>query len=213
MNIVVDRLENTQFTYNDVAELLHESFKERLDSGLNMMGSFVDENMLEEMNSRGAIFVAYIEKEQRLVGCNVLTVNEWSDGIFGNHQFVGISSDFKRCGIGGVLFAKLLDYAKSCGCDYLTSTTSVKAKSSIAWHKKIGFKIYKYASYGCTNYFSYIFRMDLTDKSILRLWLPRTALLIASFVITRLSQNEDGDITRLGNVLLRSKLLRRFASV
>ncbi len=143
----------------------------------------------------------------------MLTLHDCDDnGVVGNHQFVGISPECKRSGVGSMLFERMLEYAKSKGCYFLTSTTSVKAKSSIAWHKKNGFKIYRYASFRCTNYFSYVFRLDLREKSILRFWLPRKALLVATFVVTRLSQDENGNLTKIGQVLLKCKFLRRFCS-
>lgn len=202
MNIVVTEIDKTDFSLSQVADLLHESFKERLDQGLNLGGATITADELLECKSKGEIFVAYSEGSKQLLGTVVIYLKR---NLFGKefwlHDFVGVSSAAKRLGIGSKLLEQCVIYAKTHNATYIESCTAVNAKSSVNWHLKNGFKIVKFASYKDKNYFSYIFRLQLKHPSIWDCGLFRGIVFGFYWINVRMLLREDGTPTWLGSIV------------
>ncbi len=202
MEIVVDNLDNTDFSLDQVAELMHDAFRERVEQGLNLGGATIEVEELKQCQEKGAIFVAYGAEDKQMLGAVVIYLKR---NLFGKefwlHDFVGVSSSAKRLGIGSKMLEKCVEYAKQQGAEFIESCTAVKATSSVNWHLKNGFRIVKYASYKDKNYFSYVFRLQLRKPSFWNCGLFRAVVFGFYWVGVRLLLKEDGTATWLGKIV------------
>ncbi len=147
--------------WEKLARLMRESFKERTEQGLLFAcRDFTAEELKNACGNDSFIFVRYDENNNPL-GFITLTIN----GKCGNTNYVAASPSAKHSGICSSIFEHILKKSKDLNLDYLVSSTSTKAASSMKWHLKMGFEKYDYHSSPHTNYYSCIFRYPLKEKN------------------------------------------------
>ena len=161
MNVKIYKREDANITYKQIIDLIHESFQERLDQGLRYSCSFMTEEQYKERVKNGIILVAIDNDSNKLAG--TLALNKYLDNgeIHGYTEYIAVSNNYKHYGIGSLLMHEMRKVAKREGCFYILSDTSTKANSAVKYHVKNGFKIIGLESYRSTNYWSYVFRMQL----------------------------------------------------
>jgi len=131
--------------YARLLDVLHEAFRERLQENLNFgCATFNLEDL--KRNTENA-YVITVNDGQNLLGFVSLTIREKGGIHYGVHEFLSVSPKMKRKGIGSLLFNEVLLLAKKQNLMFISSTTSVKAISSVKWHLKNGFKIFRLLSY------------------------------------------------------------------
>lgn len=200
MSIVIRRLQDTSYSYNDVVNLLHEAFQERLEQGLMYTCSTMTEDEFRKDTVNGIVYVA-IDDEMGLCGTATLTIRTDRYGVkYGLNEYDGIRSDMKGKGIGTMLYMEREKKALKNGCEYILSDTSTQAKSAVKYHLKNGFKIVGLKSYRDTNYWSYVFRRQLApsikwNNAIYCRW-----RYIKSWIYTRMTRDIYGNETHFGRV-------------
>lgn len=187
MKVVVKKLSETSFTYEDILRLIHKSFEERLVQGLKFTCSYLTMDEYENKTKGGEVFVAYDTDTGLLVGTVVATQCTDTDGIiFAYYQYLAIAPEYKHRGIGTMLFIYIEREACRFGAQYVISDTAVGAKSSVRFHIKQGFHIVGYRSFRSTNYYSYIFRKQLVPSKKWNNPIVYNMLFLKSYVKTRL---------------------------
>ena len=202
MDIHIKSLQESPFNYDDVVALLHSSFEERLEQGLRFTCSFMTVKDLQERTRNGIVLVAWSPDEKVLLGTVSMSYKIDKHGIkFGYHENLAVSPMAKRMGVGKLLFAKFVSIVSSNYCQYIISDTAVDAKSSVLWHINNGFKIIALRSFPSTNYYSYIFRKQLSPSKMwnnkLFIWLRYN---ISSILIKSIYK-KDGKYTFFGQML------------
>lgn len=201
-SIVVSRLETSSFTVDDIIELMHASFVEHLDEGLHFTCSTMTAEQFSQRTANSIVFVAYREGEHELIGTATVTLRRDSGGvIYGYNEYNAVSPNAKRLGIGSRLLRESVCVVKAEGGQYIMSDTAVGAHSSVAYHLKNGFRKVGLRSYPSTNYYSYLFRMQLAPSWKWNSKIYTSARFLLSSVIVRLVFKADGTETNIGKIL------------
>lgn len=146
--------------YDKLSNLLHESFKERTDAGLDFgCATFSAEEL--KQNTLNSYIVCYYESDQP-VAMTTLAIHKKFFLSYGWLEFVCVSPNYKHQGLGSQILKKSSDIAKSLGMHFLLSSTAIKAESSVRCHLKTGFKILSTVPYKGRNYLSYRFYYPFT---------------------------------------------------
>ena len=198
--------EEANVSYEQIVELMHDSFQERLGQGLHFTCSAMTVDEYKEKTKGGTIVVAIDTETKELLGTAMVRIHEDADGIkYGYHEYLAVSPKAKRLGVGTLLLEKrIIIIIINAGGQYVMSDTACGAQSSVNWHLKNGFLIYELKSYKSTNYFSYVFVKPL-NNSVRKFSRNRVRLhYCMSFIMTKTFCKEDGSYTTFG------KLVRRF---
>lgn len=148
-------------SWEDLTNLAHESFLERLKMGLHFGASTITPEQYKVYGSGRLILVAVDRSNGTLAGTMSFKLNKDNNTYWGEHGGLAVRPGYKKRGIATKLFERLLEVAKEKKCEFILSDTAVGAESSVRWHKKNGFKIVGLDSFSSTNYYSYIFRKQL----------------------------------------------------
>ncbi|OWV16432.1 hypothetical protein B7990_11885 [Fibrobacter sp. UWB4] len=206
MNVVVKKREETDITYDQIVNLMHDAFEERLQQGLNFKCSSMTVDEFKKCTEHSAIFVAINLEDDSFLGFGVVSIKEENQNQdkYAFIQDLSISPKVKRCGIGSKLQREMVCVAQNSGCKYMECTTAVGAKSSVKYHLKQGYKIIGLTSFPTTNYYSYVFRMYL-QPSIWQNGLYCKIKYAISYLKTHLTKKEDGSFTLFGCMLKRCR--------
>ncbi len=197
-------LEESPFTYEDVVELIHLSFVERLSQGLQFTCSSMTVEQFRGKMSDGLVIVAFNNDSGQLVGtASTHIYKDKDDHLYGYNEYLAVHPSVKHQGVGTLLLKKRLSIIQERGAEYVISDTAVGAKSSVKWHLKNGFVIYGYRSFRNTNYYSYMFRKQLVGRSKWDNRIYRDLHFLISFVKTRIKYNRMGRERRLFAILHR----------
>ena len=141
INIIKCNINNiTEYeTLEDVLSLLHSSFKERLDAGMNFCCSFWGIEDLKRILKDAIIWLVY--SDDLFCGISAIKVHNNKLVRSGKLEFIAINPKYKNKGIASILAEKQIKCLYESHCEYILSDTSVHAKSSIKYHLKNGFKI------------------------------------------------------------------------
>ncbi len=163
-DIVIQRLEDSCFSYADITELLHKAFEERLSQGIIMSASKMSIRDVQEKVQSRIVLLAYRQTTNELIGTAMTQFRLDENGIlFGDEEYKGIHPDYKRQGVGSLLEQALQDIAIEAGASYLICTTALQAKSSIRYHLSNGFFKWCMISFPDTSYYSIVFRKQLVS--------------------------------------------------
>lgn len=166
-NFIISRLEETDITYEQIVALLHRSFQERLDQGLHYTCSEMTVDSFQNATRNGIVLVALDSDSGSLVGTATTHLYIDKKGCkYGENENLAIHPDAKRNGIGSALLKKRLEILKEAGAEYVISDTAVNADSAVRYHLKNGFKIVGLRSFTSTNYYSYVFRLQLIRNTL-----------------------------------------------
>jgi len=205
MQIDIRLLSDTSITYQQIVEMMHESFEERIRQGLHFTCSSMTAEQFEKKVHDGFTFVALNPETNELLGTATLHINKDKNGIvYGYNEYLAVSPKAKHLGVGTKLLKERLLLLLSHGGKYVMSDTACGAKSSVNWHLKNGFQIYELESYRSTNYWSYVFIKYLDDA------IKKTSLHIklhywCSWLFIKTTRNKNGNDTLLGNIYKKIK--------
>lgn len=203
------RIKDESVSWEDLVNLLHEAFQERLDQGLHFTCSYVTAEDLRQQLAKSTILIAVDNDSSVLVGMAAMDFKLNKKGAWAYVSNLAVKPQYKRRGIMAKLLHELVELAKSNQCEYIASDTAVGAKSSVKWHKKHGFKIVGLHSFFSTNYYSYIFRKQLVPHTLwdnsIYCWIRFSF----SALICRLDFNADGKTTKLMDLYLRIRQTRK----
>lgn len=162
MNLIIKPIQETIYTYEDVAELMHLAFQERLDQGLEYTSSRMIASDYERRGESGIVLVAYDLDSMALVGTAMIHICKDEEGVtFGDMEHMGIMPGLKRSGIGSSLEKERTRISTLHNAAYMLSDTAFKAKSSVSWHLRNGYFKWKLVSYPSTAYYSILFRKQI----------------------------------------------------
>lgn len=202
MAVFVGALNESPFSANDVVTLMHESFEERLQQGLNFTCSTMTTEQFESRTKGSCVLVAWNSENDELLGTATVTLRKDKKGVvYGYHEFLAISPNAKRLGIGTRLLEERIIIIINAGGKYVMSDTAVGAESSVKWHLKNGFSIIGLRSFPSTNYYSYLFRRQLVPSLKWDSRFYTRMRFILSSIVVRSVFKEDGRYTFLGNIL------------
>ena len=210
MNIII-KIKGDETTWDELANLLHESFQERLMQGLHFSCSYLTAGQLERMSAKDIVLLAIDNDNDELAGTVSLNVSSKRNGsMWAYHYNLAIKPTYKNCGIASKLFERFQEIAQLKGCEFITSNTAEGATSSVKWHLKNGFEKVGLCSWDSTNYYSILFRKQLKHH-----WFWSYGLLCGlsykfTSVLFPFYKNEDGSLTRLGKPVnwIRKKVRR-----
>lgn len=198
-NVLVTTLTASVCTIQEVFELVHASYEQWLDNGLD---SAVANYSLDD----------YVEKTKN---CIVLVAIDANGLLLGTHtlEFVGnkccfgkylaVAPSAKRKGIGKKLLEKECELALAKGCDHILEDTAEKAFWSVEWHLKNGYQIVGYNSFSTNNYYSYLFRKQLVPS---KKWDNKyycKLLFLQSYLRTKLLRDRYGKPTVFRKLLVK----------
>lgn len=156
--IHINVVKGDDIPFDALYPIMKDAFQERADQGLNFgcLSSSFDE-FKTRLNKFTFLIARDADKNDKIIGFEKLDFvdDRLTCGL------IAISPEYKRQGVGRLLFNTAEQLAKTNNCSYLLADTAVGAKSSVNWHKKNGFKIVGMKSWYNTNYYSYIFRKQL----------------------------------------------------
>ena len=193
MDIVIQPIEQTSYSYEDVASFLHTVFQERLDQGLSFTTSRMSSEDFRLRGETGIVLVAFDPQNHQLLGTGMTHFRKDADGsLYADEEHKGVLPNMKRRGIGSLLERELQHIAQEKGALFIISDTAVRAKSSILFHLKNGFFKWKLTSYPSTSYYSYVFRKQLHPD---RKWdnpIYRKLFFLHSCIKTLIEKKRDG---------------------
>jgi len=206
MNIEI-RQKDDNTSWEELANLFHEAFQERLDQGLHFICSDFTPDYLKRQSANDIILLAFDTENETLAGAAFVRILHNKNDTWGYLSNMAIKPNYKRKGIGSKLESKRIEIAKSNGCSYVLADTAVGAKSSVDWHLKNGFRIIQMISWSNTNYYSYNFRKQLKPHPLwsnscfcrIHFWL--------SALRCKLLHRENGEYTVFAQYLLCLKKL------
>lgn len=150
-----------------VSDLLFDAFAERREQGINFQcGTFSPKDVENEFSDKRGFLLLAINDTGITVGTVSLIEHNKGKFIYISHDNLAIASNCKGRGIASILFKEVLNIAEYQGYDFITSFTATIAKSSLAYHEKMGFIIYE-KSFG-KDYDSYSFIYPLKRFKFMR---------------------------------------------
>ena len=163
--MIIQHLDPQSDLFSKTLSLIHSSFEERLKEGLNFYCSTFSEDEFREHIRKGTSLIAIDEDTLDVIGTITYTIDESNGGKqrFAHIEYLACSIKARRKRVSSQLFQVATDECKSQGVQYLISDTAIRAKSSVKWHKKNGFRICGYASIPGRTYSSLIFRKQLDN--------------------------------------------------
>lgn len=205
MDIIIKPVNESPFTLGDVVDLMHRSFEERMNQGLHFTCSSLTVEQFQLRTKNSIVLVAWNSATNVLLGTATVTLRKDKRGVtYGYHEYLAISPNAKRLGIGTKLLEeRIIIIIINAGGEYVMSDTAVGAESSVRWHLKNGFKIIALRSFPSTNYYSYIFRRQLVPSKLWDSCLYTSLRFRLSSIIVKSLYNENGSNTKLGNLVYR----------
>lgn len=162
--IQIKELSDTKFTLRHVYDLIQSVYQERVNQGMNFWATTVsfDEFKKEYERNSAVVFVAVDDTTGELFGSGTIYIRNNNKYKYAHMTNAVVVPKMRRCGIGSKLKKARHLLAKQNGCNYISCTTGIKAKSSILWHKKNGYKIVGKSYW--LGYYSYRFRLQLVPS-------------------------------------------------
>ena len=203
MSVSVFSIQDTEISERQIYNLIKIAFQERKEAGLNYgCLSLSFEAFLKEIEDN-VILVAVDDNLGVLCGCTMLSFRMDKHGKrYGWERHTSVHPDYKGMGVGTMLISELKNKAIEFGCEYLGCSTAVEAESAVKVHLKNGYQIIGLKSYKSTNYYSFIFRMQLSpsrwsDPAFCKKQFKKSQRKV------RLAYKADGSYTFLGKVLAK----------
>lgn len=205
MEVVIKLLSETNVSYQQLTDLLHAAFEERLEQGLNFTCSTMSTEQFEVKMREGYVFVALNKETNELLGTVTIHINTDKKGnVFGYHEYLAVSPKVKHFGVGTKLALAWDALLKEKNAKYVMSDTACDATSSVNWHLKNGFQIYELESYRSTNYWSYVFIKYLDDSNRNSLFQIKLHYWW-SWLFIRITRHKNGNDTVIGKLYKKVK--------
>ncbi len=206
MDIVVRERSEVSVPDTLLLALFKDAFREREEAGVFFpVSRWTTADMQEEL-SGAMVFVALDKDSGQLKGtCSLYPFQDRNGVLYGHVRHAAISSSAKNSGVGSILMSHIFDVAGNLGMDHLRSGTSVKAKSSVKWHLKNGFRIIGLMSSSKTDYYSFRFRKQLIPSSKWDNPIYCKCKFVLSAIEVLSTRKADGSPTFLSKVLQKKK--------
>lgn len=205
MEVVVKELNRTSITYQQLADLQHAAFEERLEQGFHFTCSTMNAEQFEAKMKDGSVFVALNKDTNDLLGTVTIHIKTDNDGnVYGYHEYLAVSPNAKHSGVGSKLVQAWIKLLEEKGAKYVMSDTACEATSSVNWHLKNGFQIYELESYRSTNYWSFVF-IKYLDDSLRKSPLQMKLHYWRSWLFIKTTRHINGSDTTLGKIYKRLK--------
>ena len=178
---------------NDIINLIHESFVERTEDSLFFSCSNISKQEMDLYCKNRKLFCYILES--KIIGVIFFYIKD-------KKCYVGIVAThpkYKKNGIATALFQELVKYCREKNVEYIFADTAIKAKSSVRWHEKMGFKKFKMTSFPSTNYYSWEFVKDIKNPN--RNVIKRNIHLFLSSIICPLCWDKNGKLTSIGKLI------------
>lgn len=162
--IQIKQLKETKITLLDIYKLIQMVYKERVRQGMNFWATTVsfDDFKIEYERNSAVVFVAIEDTTSELLGSGTIYIKTKGNIRYAHFTNAVVIPTMRRCGIGSKLKEARKQFAIENGCDYISCTTGVNAKSSVLWHKKNGYRIVGKSFW--LGYYSYKFRFQITPS-------------------------------------------------
>ena len=198
------KMQDANLSYEQIVALMHESFKERENQGLKYTCSYMDVEAYKKNANDGTVLVAVDSDSGKFCGTEMfhIYVNE-KNARYGYIENLAISPEMKRMGVGSLLFKEILRLMKESCCEYVLSDTAVDAQSAVKYHKKNGFKIVGLYSYKTTNYYSYLFRLQLKPSLVWNNNVLVKFIFFISYIKTKIKFTRNGEKRIMYNMFCR----------
>lgn len=146
--------------YEELFQVMKEAFKERFEQGLDFTClSWSFEEFISKLRNDTILIAKNVD--DKIIGFERL----YFEDDFVHCGLIAVLPNYKRKGIGSLLFKTAEQLVLSRNCKYMLADTAVDAKSSVKWHLRNGFNIVGIDSGPNTNYYSYLFRKQLVHDS------------------------------------------------
>jgi len=209
MNIEI-RQKGEETTWEELAELMHEAFLERLEQGLHFSCAYLTAEQMEKKCANSIVLLAIdTDDHDSLAGTVSIEISaKGGNALCALHYYLAVRPQYKHCGVASLLFIKVQEIAKEKGCSHIISDTAMGAESSVQWHLKNGFKIIGLDSFTSSNYYSYIFRKQLKPHVLWSNSLFCKVHYWLSALKRRMTFNEDGKSSFLMTMYLKMRNLQ-----
>ena len=123
-------IRQSSITKEDCINMIHLSFQERLEQGLRFTCSFMTVEDFEKKTEGKEILVASDSENGALMATLTYGVKlDYTGQKCAHIEYVAVSPDYKRLGLGSALIQECIRINSE--CDYISSDTAVRAKSSV----------------------------------------------------------------------------------
>jgi len=198
--IVVKQLNESPITYQQIADLQHDAFLERLEQGLRFTCSTMSAEQFEAKMKDGIVFVALDNETNELLGTVTIHIKiDKGDNVYGYHEYLAVSPKAKYSGVGTKLAQAWNKLLEEKAAKYVLSDTACEATSSVNWHLKNGFQIYELESYRSTNYWSFVF-IKYLDDSLKKSPLQMKLHYWCSWLFIKTTRHKNGSDTVIGKI-------------
>lgn len=199
-------------SWEEITELLHLAFKQRLDQGLEYVAAKQDVETTIKRAADNICLVALINN--KLVGTATLQIKKvdknnkkwFYESSYGYLNQLAVHPEYKSKGIGGKLQSEVLRLCYEYKVDAMFVDTSVHAKDLLSWYRRMSAQKVEYLSHPTTNYYSVRFRTPIMGKKFRDEYVSFRYLL--SELRCKSIKTKNGQLTLIGRVtkLLISKI-------
>lgn len=168
--------------YRAASCILQDAFEERIIQGLDFKcGHFTPDELKADLSGESYLFIAY-DNNENPVGTVSLKIRRKKRYVYGGYENLAVRNTSKGTGVASVLTDELIRFSTEKNLDFITSTTACKARSSVCFHKKKGFKIYMKSF--AKKYDSYNFILPLKKLRFLRIEVFRVIIYLIATTAT-----------------------------
>ena len=205
--IIVKTSKEAGVSFEAIYEMMMASYVQLTDAGIDTPLLHWSQEEFQRSVRHAVVFVALDTETGELLGTHSFTANRQRGYM---HGFcLAIAPNAKRCGVGTRMLEVETERIRKAGYTYLRGTTPIVSTWSINWHLRNGYRIIGYQRRPQDNHPLYVFRKQLVPPSTchLRYSLYSCALFcrlrfIASYVVTRLTKDSNGNLNVLGRIII-----------
>lgn len=140
--------------------LVNEAYKELGDRGLNYTATYQDEEVTRERLQSGRAFVL-LENEKIVATALLSEKNYLTERKTAYVGQLGVSSEYKRNGLGTILMDYCESMARQEGYEAIQLDTAKPALHLVKWYLKRGYAVVGATHWEGKTYESFIFEKDL----------------------------------------------------
>ena len=204
--IIIKPRKETDVTDEQLFELIRQSYSVWVENGLESeWRDFTQEDYEKYCRyiQKASVFVVLDAESGELLGTHCLKANR-KKGVI-NGSALAVSPKAQHLGIATRLLQFETERARKAGYRCLKGRTGIGATWSVNWHLKNGYRIIGYKRREKENHSSYIFRKQLVPSLLWDSPLFCRCCYLASYVITKLIKDSNGQLNLAGRIVKRMK--------
>lgn len=200
-------------SYDEITQLLHEAYSEKLEQGLRFSAATQSTEDTIKRVGKGICLVALFDS--KLVGTLTFNISDRKTNRIWYHdkkyclfsQFATYPK-YKKLGIGKKMLKYMEKIAFNENVDAIYCDTAASSYWLIKWYQRMGYTKIGYISHSSTNYYSVILRKPIHGKNINMLCVKIRFYI--SKIMCILQYKKDGSVRswRLMVNKIRHKLMR-----